>query len=105
MSSGNYQLAIEHYTKAIQHEPKNQILYSNRSAAYASLGQYEKALEDANTTVQVKPDWSKVSSYSIIPATTLLPLVSICSSLKVFSLFVGIGLLSQGCCLGLFEEI
>lgn len=35
------------------------MLYSNRSGAYASLKQWEKALEDANKTTEIKPDWSK----------------------------------------------
>ncbi|RDD44899.1 Stress-induced-phosphoprotein 1 [Trichoplax sp. H2] len=55
----NFQEAIKCYTEAIQLNPNNHIFYSNRSAAYASLGQYEKALDDANKTVQLKPDWPK----------------------------------------------
>lgn len=35
------------------------MLYSNRSGAYASLKNYEKALEDANKTTELKPDWAK----------------------------------------------
>lgn len=35
------------------------MLYSNRSGAYASLKNWEKALEDANKTTELKPDWSK----------------------------------------------
>ena len=47
------------YTKAIHMDSANHILYSNRSAAYASLEQWEKALEDADKTVELKPDWGK----------------------------------------------
>jgi stress-induced-phosphoprotein 1 len=39
----------------------NHVLYSNRSAAYASMRDYQHALEDAEKTVQLKPDWAKVS--------------------------------------------
>ena len=35
------------------------MLYSNRSGAYASLKQFDKALEDANKTTEIKPDWAK----------------------------------------------
>lgn len=39
--------------------PDNHILYSNRSAAYASKKDYENALQDANKTTELKPDWPK----------------------------------------------
>jgi len=35
------------------------VLYSNRSAAYASKKEFDKASEDANKTTELKPDWSK----------------------------------------------
>lgn len=35
------------------------MLYSNRSGAYASLKDWDAALEDANKTTEIKPDWSK----------------------------------------------
>ena len=35
------------------------MLYSNRSGAYASLKQFDKALEDATKTTELKPDWAK----------------------------------------------
>ena len=35
------------------------MLYSNRSAAYASKKQWAEALKDAEKTVEVKPDWPK----------------------------------------------
>lgn len=58
-SSGDFQNAITHFTEAISHDANNHVLYSNRAAAYTSLGQYDQALADAEKTVQIKPDWSK----------------------------------------------
>jgi stress-induced-phosphoprotein 1 len=47
------------FTQAIEIEPANHILYSNRSAAYASKKDYENALADANKVTEIKPDWAK----------------------------------------------
>ncbi|KAK1432979.1 hypothetical protein QVD17_09882 [Tagetes erecta] len=46
-------------TDVINLAATNHVLYSNRSAAYASLNQYSEALTDAQRTVDLKPDWSK----------------------------------------------
>ncbi|KAI9022487.1 hypothetical protein DFJ74DRAFT_93060 [Hyaloraphidium curvatum] len=58
-ASGDYDGAVKAFTEAIAVDPKNHVLYSNRSAAYASLHDYAKALEDAQKTVSLKPDWAK----------------------------------------------
>jgi len=55
----NFDEAIKHFTEAIEIEPANHILYSNRSAAYASKKEYESALKDAEKTTEIKPDWAK----------------------------------------------
>lgn len=59
MSSGKYDEAIKYYTSAIELDPKNHVLFSNRSAAHAKAGNYWAALEDANKTVSLNPSWSK----------------------------------------------
>ena len=51
--------AIEQYTRALEVDRDNAILYSNRSAAYTKLGDYKKALEDASRCIQLKPQWAK----------------------------------------------
>jgi tetratricopeptide (TPR) repeat protein len=61
----DYQEALKYFTEAINLEPSNHVLYSNRSATYASLSQWEEALEDASKTVELKPDWVKVFFDSI----------------------------------------
>ncbi|RDX90852.1 Hsp70-Hsp90 organizing protein 1, partial [Mucuna pruriens] len=68
-SSGDYAAAIRHFSDAIALAPTNHVLYSNRSAAYASLQNYTDALADAKKTVELKPDWSK--GYSRLGAAHL----------------------------------
>lgn len=52
--------AIEFFTKAIEASPTpNHVLYSNRSACYASLKNFTNALQDAEECVSIKDDWSK----------------------------------------------
>lgn len=56
---GDFAAAIEHFTKAIELDGKNHVLYSNRSAAHASLKQYNEAVQDADKTISLKSDWPK----------------------------------------------
>lgn len=58
-SSRRYDEAVEHFTEAVRLAPENHVLYSNRSASYASLHKYKEALADAQQTVALKPDWAK----------------------------------------------
>ena len=51
--------ASEKFTEAIKIEPENHVLYSNRSGAYASKKDFQNALEDADKTTEIKPDWAK----------------------------------------------
>ncbi|KAM3687075.1 hypothetical protein ACB098_10G050000 [Castanea mollissima] len=68
-SAGDFPTAIRHFSEAIDLAPTNHVLYSNRSAAYASLNKYAEALTDAKKTVELKPDWSK--GYSRLGAAHL----------------------------------
>lgn len=54
-----YDEAIKYYSEAIQLDPKNHILFSNRSAAYAKTGKYSESLVDAEETIKLKKDWPK----------------------------------------------
>ncbi|KAJ3186783.1 hypothetical protein HK101_009602 [Irineochytrium annulatum] len=58
-SSGDFKTAIGFFSQAIEQDPKNHVLFSNRSACHASLKDYVKALEDAEETVKLNPSWAK----------------------------------------------
>ncbi|KAH6900418.1 heat shock protein STI1 [Thelonectria olida] len=55
----NFDEAVDKFTQAIAIQPENHILYSNRSAAYASKKDWDNALKDAEETTRIKPDWAK----------------------------------------------
>ncbi|KAF6715709.1 Tetratricopeptide repeat protein 28 [Oryzias melastigma] len=63
---GDFGLAVRLYSEALNADPQNCILYSNRSAAYLRLGQYGTALDDAVKARLINPKWPK--------AAPLLPL-------------------------------
>ena len=56
---GEFENAIRFYSQAIEIDPDNHILLSNRSAAYLKNDNKSKALYDAQKCVQVAPEWSK----------------------------------------------
>ncbi|KAJ6656674.1 hypothetical protein lerEdw1_003561 [Lerista edwardsae] len=56
---GDFQRAIALYGEALEVDPQNCILYSNRSAAYVKTQQYERALEDAAQAQLLNPKWPK----------------------------------------------
>ncbi|KAF6000649.1 Stress-induced-phosphoprotein 1 [Cyanidiococcus yangmingshanensis] len=55
----DFEAAVRYFTEAIELDPSNHVLYSNRSAAYASKGEYEEALADAERCIELAPQWSK----------------------------------------------
>jgi len=66
--NGDFERAVGLYTEAIQLDPANHILYSNRSAAQIKMGQFGKALQDAVKAKELNPEWPKVrvnSSFQI----------------------------------------
>lgn len=55
-----FEQAIQQFSLAIDASPvPNHVLYSNRSACYASLKDFSKALEDAQKCIEVNPLWAK----------------------------------------------
>jgi len=55
----NFDKAIALYSEAILLEPDNHTLYSNRSAAYKSCGNFENAHKDADKCIALQPQWAK----------------------------------------------
>jgi len=59
LQAGNFDAAIEAYTKAIEINPNDHVFYSNRSAAYMKKEDYEKALDDGEKCISINPTWAK----------------------------------------------
>lgn len=51
--------AIENYSKAIELDPGNHILYSNRSASHAAVGDWMEADADARKCLSLQGNWAK----------------------------------------------
>ena len=56
---GKFDESIEFFSDAIAINPNDHVYYSNRSGAYASKKDYQKAFEDSAKCVEIKPDWAK----------------------------------------------
>ena len=50
------------YSTALEVHPKDEKLYSNRSACYAKLGHWKDALADAKRVLNLRPDWTRAYS-------------------------------------------
>jgi tetratricopeptide (TPR) repeat protein len=59
LSAKNFEEAVAAYTEAIGHDGTDKVFYSNRSAAYASMGKWEEALADGQKCVELEPSFAK----------------------------------------------
>ena len=55
---GNYQEAIENFTRTIESRPDDAPLYNNRGLAYFELKKYDKALSDFSKAIELKGDYT-----------------------------------------------
>lgn len=51
--------AVQAYTKGLEADPTNHIIYSNRSACFHALRQYDACLRDAEVCRRLVPHWVK----------------------------------------------
>lgn len=75
-----YTEAILYYTHAIKLDPKNAVLFSNRSFALFKTQQFYYAMLDAIETIKLDPQWYKVRS-KIYPFSYLTILIFVCDGL------------------------
>jgi tetratricopeptide (TPR) repeat protein len=54
-----YQQAVDHYSTAIKLDPSNHLYYSNRSAAYDKMGEYNNMIRDARKCIELNPTFLK----------------------------------------------
>ncbi|KAL5818179.1 hypothetical protein ACOSQ3_022078 [Xanthoceras sorbifolium] len=54
-----YSEACVAYGEGLEHDPHNSVLLCNRAACRSKLGQYEKAVEDCNSALNVRPGYTK----------------------------------------------
>ena len=57
MDIGQYERAIEDYTKAIQLNPDDVEAYNIRAYSYAALGQYLRVIDDHNKACSLDQQW------------------------------------------------
>ena len=57
LNEGKYEEAIKKFTGAITEDPKNPIFYYYRGAAFEKTGDLDKAMEDYQKSVELKPDF------------------------------------------------
>ena len=56
----HYVRAIDAYSRAVHHNPKSPILYSNRAFAHLRLENYGSAVADATQALKLDPKYIKV---------------------------------------------
>ena len=59
-ANADFDLAVQLYCEAIDLDPGNHVLYSNRSAACIRTKHFEQAYEDGRKAAELQPGWSKV---------------------------------------------
>ena len=59
LAQGAYSKALRLYTRAIEADAGNAVLYSNRAAAHFQAGQFQESLEDAESAILCDESWWK----------------------------------------------
>ena len=53
---GNYDSAIQAFTEAIRHDPKDAKAHRNRGVAYTRKGAYDRAIQDHTEAIRLNPN-------------------------------------------------
>ena len=56
---GNYPAAVKEYTEGLRRDPNSKSIFSNRSAAYIKLMDFNDALKDAEKCLSIDPNFVK----------------------------------------------
>lgn len=56
---GDFESAIGFYQKAIELDPQNHVLFSNKSGALINVSKFQEALEAAEECLKLSPQFSK----------------------------------------------
>lgn len=73
LKAGNIDKAVEFYSQGLKRNPDDHVLYSNRSAAYLRLHNFQAALADAEKCTELEPNWCKVLTAALNEIMHLLP--------------------------------
>jgi len=73
LKAGNIDKAVEFYSQGLKRNPDDHLLYSNRSAAYLRLHNFQAALADAEKCTELEPNWCKVLTAALNEIMHLLP--------------------------------
>lgn len=57
--ASNFSEACIAYGEGLEHDSYNSLLLCNRAACRSKLGQFEKAVEDCNAALNLRPSYSK----------------------------------------------
>ncbi|XP_017771196.1 PREDICTED: small glutamine-rich tetratricopeptide repeat-containing protein beta-like [Nicrophorus vespilloides] len=59
MKDGNYSLALDCYTKAIEVDCKRAVYFCNRAAAYSKLDRHQEAIDDCKEAIKLDSKYGK----------------------------------------------
>ena len=62
VAEGDYEMALQHYNKSIEIEPKNYYAYVNRANYYFRIDEYDSAISDAKQALQYKNNGMEAAS-------------------------------------------
>ncbi|KAM0791868.1 hypothetical protein ACM66B_004125 [Microbotryomycetes sp. NB124-2] len=55
----DFDRALEHYSKALEHAPESAHVFANRSLVHLKLGNSSLAISDAEKSINLSPSWGK----------------------------------------------